>query len=287
MQHLGVAVDNATCRVYAVAVRSLASHNCSVGRVERKAVAMQQTPQTQPVGPQQPPQGQPSAKWSDQALDIAFREYQLLMEGTDKITDRRQTVNTLFVSINALFLTGVGYLLLQFFHDKSDSGWFIGGFIIIAFIMTFINNTWLKLSESNRRLVDLRIRYMQRLEAHMRIGGIFPPVETPLKGDEAEADLNLTVVDREQTTNVRENGQIESRRVSYKALVDRGTYTIEDVLYSPTAQKVAFGFSRAEQRIGRMFAWSYWLAVALALFAFVVTNWSQVLQLLRQLGLPV
>lgn len=209
------------------------------------------------------------------------------MEGTDKITDRRQTVNTLFVSINALFLTGVGYLLLQFFHDKSDSGWFIGGFIIIAFIMTFINNTWLKLSESNRRLVDLRIRYMQRLEAHMRIGGIFPPVETPLKGDEAEADLNLTVVDREQTTNVRENGQIESRRVSYKALVDRGTYTIEDVLYSPTAQKVAFGFSRAEQRIGRMFAWSYWLAVALALFAFVVTNWSQVLQLLRQLGLPV
>lgn len=245
--------------------------------------------QQPPTGPQQPPQGQPTdpSQWTHQALDVAFREYQLLMEGTDKITDRRQTVNTLFVSINALFLSGVGYLLLQFFHDKSDSLWFIGGFIIIAGIMTFINRTWLKLSESNRRLVDLRIRYMKRLEAHMREGGIFPAVETPLQGDELLADPDLNVVDRERVIKKRENGQVVSKREQYKALEDRGTYTIEDVLYSPTAQKVAFGFSRAEQRIGRMFAWSYWIAAGLAVFALIYTNWTPILQALRSVGIPV
>lgn len=247
---------------------------------------MQQPPQEPPRGPQPPSQGQSGALWGSGALEIAFREYQLLMEGTDKITDRRQTVNTLFVSINALFLSGVGYLLLQFFHDKSDSGWFIGGFIVIAFIMTFINNTWLKLSESNRRLVDLRIRYMQRLEAHMRNGGIFPPVETPLKGDEPSADPNLNVVNRERIVKRRENGQVVEKREEYKALQDRGTYTIEDVLYSPSAKKAAFGFSRAEQRIGRMFAWAYWLAVAMAIVAFLITNWTQVVQALQQIGIP-
>ncbi len=236
---------------------------------------------------QQPSQGQPAAPWSDKALEIAFKEYQLLMDGTDKITDRRQTVNTLFVSINALFLTGVGYLLLQSFRSIADSGWFIFGFFVIALIMMFINSTWLKLSESNRRLVDLRIRYMKQLEAHMRDGGIFPNVETPISADEAQADRDKTIVDRVRDTKTLENGQEVTKRKEYKALVERGTYTVEDVLYSPTAAKAAFGFSRAEQRIGKMFTWSYWLAAAFSVLAFLVANWTPIVQALRSHGFPV
>lgn len=196
---------------------------------------MQQTPQ--------PPLG----NWNDPvALDIAFREYQLLMEGTDKITDRRQTVNTLFVSINALFLTGVGYLLLQFFQRSQFAAIFVLGFFVIAVIMTLINRTWLKLSESSRRLVDLRIRYMKKLEEAMRAGGYFPSVNVPLIGDEPSVIGGAN------------------------PYTTRGTYTVEDVLYNPEARKVAFGFSRAEQRIGRTFTIAYWVAFVLAVLYFVL-----------------
>lgn len=184
--------------------------------------------------------------WQNQVVqDLAFREYQLLMEGTDKITDRRQTVNTLFVSINALFLTGVGYLLLQLFQNTNRALWFIVGFLVIALLMRRINGTWLKLSESNRRLVDLRIRYMKQLEKHLREAKAFPVMPVPLKKDEA---------------------RVEGENV----LVTRGTYTVEDVLYNPDARNQPLSFSRAEQRIGKTFTLAYWVALALAVAATIV-----------------
>ena len=189
---------------------------------------------------------QSDAGWNDSmAKDVAFKEYQLLMEGTDKITDRRQTVNTLFVSINALFLTGVGYLLLQSFQSVKHSLWFIVGFLVIAILMNVINSTWLDLSESNRRLVDLRIRYMKQLEKHLREVSVFPVVVVPLKSDE------VRVKDQHTETT-------------------RGTYTVEDVLYNPDAKHQPLGFSRAEQRIGRTFTIAYWLAFVIAVVAFAV-----------------
>ena len=201
----------------------------------------------------------PDVGWNNTInLGIAFHEYQLLMEGTDKITDRRQTVNTLFVSINALFLTGVGYLLLQSFQNAAHALWFIVGFLIIALFMTRINRTWLKLSESNRRLVDLRIRYLKQLEKHMRQGGVFPLVDVPLKDDEA-------------------------RVIGQHIEQSRGTYTVEDVLYNPDARNPALGFSRAEQLIGRLLTRAYWLAFMFAIVAFIV----QVLLPLNGVKLPV
>jgi hypothetical protein len=194
---------------------------------------------------EQPASGQGTTDWTNpEALKIAFDEYKFLSESTDDITDRRQTVNTLFVSINALFLTGVGYLLFQFFQSTRDALPFLVAFFIIAIITSLINSAWLSLSESNRKLVDLRIRYLKQLEKHLRQGGLFPVVETPLKKDETRApDVHV-----EQT---------------------RGTYTLEDVLYNPNAQKEQFGFSRAEQRIGKTFTWAYRLAFVLAVCAYV------------------
>ncbi|MGH2501725.1 MAG: RipA family octameric membrane protein [Ktedonobacterales bacterium] len=194
----------------------------------------------------QPQPMTPDPAWlNPTAQDLAFREYQLLMEGTDKVTDRRQSVNTLFVSINALFLTGVGYLLLQLFQNMNRAIWFIAGFLVISLIMWRINSTWLDLSESNRRLVDLRIRYMKQLEKHLREAQVFPVVEVPLKADEARV----------------EGMQVEKTR---------GTYTVEDVLYNPDARNQPLGFSRAEQRIGRTFGLAYWVALLIAIAAYIV-----------------
>lgn len=193
---------------------------------------------------EQAPQSQPQGAWQEKdALRVAFEEYRFLADSTDRITDRRQTVNTLFVSINALFLTGVGYLLLQFLQSMREAPFFLLGFVAIAIITGIINRAWLRLSESNRRLVDLRIRYLKQLEKHLRHGGAFPEVETPLKKDEIRAD----------------GVHVETTR---------GTYTLEDVLYNPEAKKEPFGFSRAEQRIGRTFTFAYWVALVIAVFAY-------------------
>lgn len=194
---------------------------------------------------EQLPQNQGTTDWTNpEALKIAFDEYKFLAEGTDDITDRRQTVNTLFVSINALFLTGVGYLLYQFIQSSRDTVLFLAAFLAIAIITSLINSAWLSLSESNRKLVDLRIRYLKQLEKHLRQGGVFPIVEIPLK-------------------------EFETRAPEVNVEKTRGTYTLEDVLYNPGARKLPFGFSRAEQRIGRTFTWAYWLAFVFAVAGFV------------------
>lgn len=194
------------------------------------------------------PEPQDAAWDADTKFGIAFHEYQLLMEGTDKITDRRQTVNTLFVSINALFLTGVGYLLFQSFQSfqkDRNTFWFLFGFLIIAVFMSVINATWLDLSDSNRRLVDLRIRYMKQLEKHLRHAGVFPVVHVPLEVGEGRVPGHLV-----DTT--------------------RGTYTLEDVLYNPETGKPPLSFSRAEQRVGTMLIGAYWLALLFAGAAYIV-----------------
>lgn len=193
----------------------------------------------------QPTSNQAPSGWTNpETLKTAFDEYRFLSESTDDITDRRQTVNTLFVSINALFLTGVGYLLFQFFQSSRDAIPFLIAFLAIAIITSLVNSAWLSLSESNRKLVDLRIRYLKQLEKHLRLGGVFPDVVTPLKDYETRAPGK----------NVEET---------------RGTYTLEDVLYNPGAKKQPFGFSRAEQRIGRTFTWAYWLGFVFAILTYV------------------
>ncbi|HEX8981759.1 MAG TPA: hypothetical protein VF792_03235 [Ktedonobacterales bacterium] len=188
---------------------------------------------------QTPSASQGAQPLSRDSLQASFDEYLALAAGTDKVTDRRQSVNTLFVSINALFLTGVGYLLLQFFESERQSAWFIVGFLAIAWITSRLNNAWHKLSEQNRRMVSLRIRYLQQIEKQLRDGGFLSPVTVQLEKDEVMADGKDT-------------------------MTTRGTYTLEDVLYSPSAKRPAFSFTRAEQQIGRAFTWSYWVAVAVA-----------------------
>lgn len=189
---------------------------------------------------QTPSASQGAQPLSRDNLQASFQEYQALAEGTDKVTDRRQTVNTLFVSINALFLTGVGYLLLQYVQSDRPSAWFILGFLAIAWITSRINGAWLKLSEQNRRMVDLRIRYLQQIEKQLRDTGFLPTVAVPLRPDEIMAD-------------------------GKDSMTTRGTYSLEDVLYSPSAKRPPFSFTRAEQQIGRAFTWSYWVAVIVAI----------------------
>lgn len=216
----------------------LAPYRQQVSVSQRTQTGINAMEQTSPTPPEAP-------KLSPEALQASFQEYQSLAEGTDKVTDRRQTVNTLFVSINALFLTGVGYLLLQFFQSIRQPA-FVIGFLAIAIITTRINNSWLKLSEQNRRLVNLRIRYLKEIEKQLRDAKFLPTVTVQLAADETTPD-------------------------GPQSMTTRGTYSLEDVLYSPSASKAVYSFSKAEQQIGHAFTWAYWLAFAFALVVSLFT----------------
>lgn len=196
-----------------------------------------------------PQPGQPNQQPGATELDMTFREYHALVESTDRITERREAINTLFVSINALFLTGVGYLLLQFLKSRTsllESALFVLGFLTIALITMRVNGRWHNISEQYRRLVNLRIRYMIQLENRLRTSEMFPSVSIELTKDEKRSD-------------------------GVTSISGRGVYTIEDeALYSPKVVKSPPSVSKAEQQIARAFTFAYWTALVFAVVVLVV-----------------
>lgn len=212
----------------------------------------------------QTPQSAPTNAWAERkAITVAFKEYELLVENTAKVSDNRQALSSLYISVvNFGFLTGAGYLVLQFFQRDVTLETLVGGLFAIAVLITAINQTWLRLSEQNRKLLNLRLRYLVELEKHLAQSSIFPPVEIKLRPEEIGSDGKDT-------------------------FSGRGTYTIEKILYPPDAKSAAFGFSQAEERIGNIFLMTHWLAFSIAAIAYLITNWPQVHHMLNQFGIPV
>jgi hypothetical protein len=203
---------------------------------------------------------------------LAFDEYKMVAEDTAKITDRRQTVNTLFVTINTVFLTGVGYLVYTFFQTNGDGShvvYYAFGFLAIALITTRLNRSWLRLSEQSRKLIDLRIRYLERLEAFLRDTGYFPTFDTPLKGSDPDKDKEYESVP--PNFPGAENKHPDAAGSTKRWMNTRGTYSLEEVLYNnPNPKFKVFGFSRAEQLVGRTFTISYWAAFVISLIAIIL-----------------
>jgi hypothetical protein len=175
------------------------------------------------------------------ASDVRFKEYQALIEDTAKISDRRQTTNNIFVSLNVLFLTGLGLLFLQ--SGPHLSSWWVAGiFAIVTFIAITLNNNWLDQIEKSRRLVSLRIRYLEGLEDSLRASGEFENITVqPEKGGTPQAG--------------------------------RGVYTFERMsLYSGSDPRL--GFTRSERALGITFNAIYLLVTItiIAITALVQAN---------------
>ncbi len=216
--------------------------------------------------------GTPEHEHRHRQVSLAFDEYKMVAEDTARITDRRQTVNTLFVSINAIFLTGGGYLLyLSFQLASGDTHVFIFslGFLGIAAITSIFNRSWLRLSEQSRKLIDLRIRYLERLEAFLRDTGYFSTFDTPLKGMDPKKDKEYEGVP--PTFPGAEKTHPDAAEIVRRWMNTRGVYSLEEVLYNnPNPKFKVFGFSRAEQRVGRTFTAAYWAAFGFTVLAILM-----------------
>src|SRR5215467_6128049 len=80
--------------------------------------------------------------------DRIFDQYQLLVEDTARLSDRRQTTNNIYLSANALLLGGVAILIQQ--NQKDILTIFLIVLIVIAGITLCLD--WRRLIQSYREL---------------------------------------------------------------------------------------------------------------------------------------
>lgn len=94
-----------------------------------------------------------------------MEEYKAILEDTAGISGRRQTTNDVFVGLNVVFLTGIGFLL--------STTHFTSWVPVIAVVMTAVavsglNGIWIRLLKNYSSLLRVRHDYLIDVEAKFR-----------------------------------------------------------------------------------------------------------------------
>ena len=113
--------------------------------------------------------GNPNANYypfnsPSEAIRFRFDEYSSVIENTAKLSDRRQTINDIFVGLNSLFLTALGFLFISL---QLTTWWPTAMFGGVAIITTLVNLTWRQLNNRYRQLINVRLAYANALEKQM------------------------------------------------------------------------------------------------------------------------
>lgn len=90
-----------------------------------------------------------------------LEEYRAILEDTAAMNSRRQNTNGLFVSINVVFLTALGFLLLS---SHLDSWWTAAALVTVTFAILPLNISWIWIIRVYKRLIDIRHKTLQRIE---------------------------------------------------------------------------------------------------------------------------
>jgi len=106
----------------------------------------------------------------------AFKQYSLLVKDTARISDRRQTVNTLYLSANSILLGGAALLIQQ---SGLKSALLVFPVLIVAVAGTIFCLDWRRLILNYRELLKLRFKMLSLLEDD-------PGFTAPLKLYQAE-----------------------------------------------------------------------------------------------------
>ncbi|HKD75712.1 MAG TPA: hypothetical protein VKB76_09465 [Ktedonobacterales bacterium] len=174
---------------------------------------------------------------SDQ--DPQVEEYKAILDNTAKLSDRRQTTNDVFVGLNSLILTALGFF---FVSTKLSSWWATSIFATIAIFMSVINGIWLRLNARYRDLVGIRISYLTAIEG--KLASAFQTKE-------------VTVLDakgKPQKEVVQGVHQLENRTFLYKG-------------------GAKIGFSSLERALIWVFIGTYYvLAAAVATLTYLIAN---------------
>ncbi len=96
-------------------------------------------------------------------LSILVEQYRLFVESSEKLVARRQTVNTFFLSINALLLSAVGFII----KDVPQQWATIAGVFGVGLAGILLCLTWRTLVRSYSQLNSGKFAVIHSLERHL------------------------------------------------------------------------------------------------------------------------
>ncbi|HEV7129379.1 MAG TPA: hypothetical protein VGN32_18235 [Ktedonobacterales bacterium] len=194
-----------------------------------------QPPTAGPSGATSPAAEPPASTSRTESVDLT--EYYALIQDTTKLSDRRQSTNDLFVGLNVLFLTGLGVV---FISSHFTDWWATAIVCAIAIFTLWFNGIWIGLIGQYRKLINLRIRYLQALEDRVTARqGWVPVVVVPEK-----TDVPVTT---------------------------RGIYSLENEVFYRA--RTGFGFFKRERHLIFVFMGAYlFVALSVALLTFAVVH---------------
>jgi hypothetical protein len=88
-------------------------------------------------------------------------QYNLLVKDTAKVSDRRQIINTLYLSANSILLGAVALLAQQ---GVLKSGALLLPVVLIAIVAIALCRDWRKLLLNYKNLLDLRFSLLRQIE---------------------------------------------------------------------------------------------------------------------------
>ncbi len=154
-------------------------------------------------------------------LENRIDEFKAILENTANLSDRRQTVNDIFVGLNSLFLTGLAFL---FITSHLQNWWTTAAFGGVTVLTSLINGVWWTLASRYRTLIQMRYSLLEEMEKQIQTLGEYPEYTVTIKG---------------------------ARGKTFAAKTRFGTLALEHALHDQGA--AVYGFTRVESRLITLF----------------------------------
>ena len=114
-----------------------------------------------------------------------FEQYKVYLTSAENISDRRQTANAVFVSLNAALVSLLSYLSL----GNSNSFWFI------AIVGATVSYMWYRLVRSYRDLNSAKFKVINEIEKALPIRPYNAEWEAVGKGGKPDLYMPFTIIE--------------------------------------------------------------------------------------------
>ncbi len=111
------------------------------------------------------------------ANDVLYDEYAMITSDTAKLRDQLLLTNDLYIGLNTLAITAVGYALINLGPHALSTWWVTGACVAVTTVVLTVNVTWLRLATRYYRDLLTRSAYLESLEKALRDSGLFPDID--------------------------------------------------------------------------------------------------------------
>ncbi|GAC14241.1 RipA family octameric membrane protein [Aliiglaciecola lipolytica] len=114
-----------------------------------------------------------------------FEQYKIYLASTENISNRRQTANAFFVSLNAALVSLLSYLSL----GNSNSFW------VVAIVGATVSYMWYRLVRSYKDLNNAKFRVINEIEKVLPIRPYNAEWEAVGKGEKPDLYMPFTIIE--------------------------------------------------------------------------------------------